>query len=442
MAFKLIFCIVCMHTLYATGFILGGSGGTHLTGLAEQPLRIGSFNIQVFGTSKIAHLDVVDILIKILSRYDVVQVLEIRDATQTAFNTLQADLNKYMNIHEPGVVYKSVVSGRLGRTNSKEQYGFLYRASRVSVTGTYQYTDIHDYFEREPFGVRFHSSSTEVNDFVMIATHIQPSMAAEEMDNLTRVYESFKRHWHTSNMIIAGDFNADCNYLRLSDWKTISLRTDTRFEWLLDDDVDTTVATSACSYDRFVVAGQALQDAVVRNSLQAYRFDEIMRISKDLALQVSDHYPIEMELAGKPNMAVQQSIDTFVSFTVRDKTDVSDINNIRAIYRTPSCSGTAFDIKVLREDTHMDYAQAVYTSSTTDTIMSALIQLSKDCPGTLSIELLTMVQGYMEANFLTQVHPGVYGLAYDIQKHLYTTTIKCSLVTPYVCEVTLTKNVS
>lgn len=34
-----------------------------------------------------------------------------------------------------------------------------------------------------------------VEDFVMVANHIQPSKAAEEMDNLTRVYDTLKMHW-------------------------------------------------------------------------------------------------------------------------------------------------------------------------------------------------------------------------------------------------------
>lgn len=50
-----------------------------------------------------------------------------------------------------------------------------------------------------------------------------------------------------------GDFNADCNYVRAADWKEIRLRTDTdRFYWPLGDEVDTTVSTTDCAYDRLV----------------------------------------------------------------------------------------------------------------------------------------------------------------------------------------------
>lgn len=36
-----------------------------LPALAEPPLRIGSFNIQVFGTTKFSHTDVVNILVAV-----------------------------------------------------------------------------------------------------------------------------------------------------------------------------------------------------------------------------------------------------------------------------------------------------------------------------------------------------------------------------------------
>ena len=52
------------------------------------------------------------------------------------------------------------------------------------------------------------------------------------------------------NIIISGDFNADCGYLPDKAWADISLRTNTHFTWLITDDVDTTVGTSSCSYDR------------------------------------------------------------------------------------------------------------------------------------------------------------------------------------------------
>ena len=52
----------------------------------EEPkttIKIAAFNIQIFGKSKRAKPDVVDVLRKVVREFDVVLVQEIRDASQT-----------------------------------------------------------------------------------------------------------------------------------------------------------------------------------------------------------------------------------------------------------------------------------------------------------------------------------------------------------------------
>ncbi len=48
-----------------------------------------------------------------------------------------------------------------------------------------------------------------------------------------------------------GDFNADCSYLSASRFAMLSLVTDERFVWLVDD-VTTTTEGSDCAYDKLV----------------------------------------------------------------------------------------------------------------------------------------------------------------------------------------------
>ncbi|XP_052806744.1 deoxyribonuclease-1-like [Mya arenaria] len=419
------------------------TGSNGLPALAEPPLRIGSFNIQVFGITKFSNKPVVDILVQILSRYDIVQILEIRDSHQTAFEGLRVELNKYVSGRfGPSAVYEKVVSERLGRTASKEQYGFLYRPSRVTVTDTYQYHDIHDLFEREPFSVKFNSPTTVIKDFVMVANHIQPSAAREEMDNLTKVYTALLRHWHLEDVIIGGDFNADCNYLRLSDWKNISLKSDPRYTWLIDDDIDTTVSQSSCSYDRFVIAGNLMKDSVVPGSVHAFRFDEEMHFNKTMALAVSDHYPIELQLEGSPHVQTQQGLRTSISFTVVDSHPVANVNDIRSIYHTPSCASSVFTTKLQMEASHMDFVTAHTTVSDDKYIMSNLMAFRSSCPGTISAELLSMTDGYLKSAFITHAPPDVYGLIYSVRKEIFDILIKCSLQPPYTCELTISKQLS
>ena len=50
--------------------------------------------------------------------------------------------------------YNMSISERLGRTNSKEQYAFLYRTARVEILSIHQFDDsAEDVFQREPYTV-------------------------------------------------------------------------------------------------------------------------------------------------------------------------------------------------------------------------------------------------------------------------------------------------
>ena len=82
--------------------------------------------------------------------------------------------------------------------------------------------------------------------------HTQPSDAYNEINALVDVYEEAVKHFGNQNGIILGDFNADCSYLSRSKEGKLSLKNDSRFNWLIESDIDTTISSSDCAYDRYV----------------------------------------------------------------------------------------------------------------------------------------------------------------------------------------------
>ncbi|XP_033118620.1 deoxyribonuclease-1-like isoform X2 [Anneissia japonica] len=197
--------------------------------------------------------------------------------------------------------YQMVISGRVGRTSSKEQYAYFYKSDRLEVTDKYEYDDgeegleeTTDIFEREPFIVRFKSPSTLVKDFAIVGIHTKPTAAFEEIDSLADVYRDIIQKWEINDVIIAGDLNAGCSYIK--NWKDNRLRDD-RFTWLIDDNADTNVAPSACAYDRFVIAGQTLKKSVKPCSANTFYFSAIYGLELELTKAVSDHFPIEFTLS-------------------------------------------------------------------------------------------------------------------------------------------------
>ncbi|XP_009870723.1 PREDICTED: deoxyribonuclease gamma [Apaloderma vittatum] len=265
-------------------------------------LKICSFNVRSFGETKIARPEVVDAVVKIISRCDIMLLMEIKENKNRVCPLLVEKLTSQLKGRKEE--YTCVVSERLGRKSYKEQYAFIYRHHLVSVKQTYQYPDTQpgdaDAFSREPFAIWFQSPKTAVKDFAIIPLHTTPDTAVREIDELYDVYLDVKQHWKTENFIFMGDFNAGCSYVPQKQWKNIRLRTYSEFVWLIGDKNDTTVKTStSCPYDRIVVSGQKLIQAITPHSVNIFDFQKDFQMTEEQALGVSDHFPVEFELKPK-----------------------------------------------------------------------------------------------------------------------------------------------
>ncbi|KAK7092233.1 deoxyribonuclease-1-like [Littorina saxatilis] len=413
--------------------------GSGVVSLAEPPLKVAAFNIQIFGIKKFSEKDVTEILLKIISRYDLILIQEVRDKSQTAIDRLIQNLNRL----DPTDPFACVESERLGRTNSKEQYVFLYRPSRVTAVATYQFDDGlddgTDVFQREPYAVRFSAPSAELPDFAIIAIHTDPDDAVKEVGALHNVYEATKTHWNLEDILIAGDFNADEGYVNQDDWSKITLRTDRRFKWLIDDQTDTTVGNTDRAYDRFVVVGKKLTQSIVPGSAVCYRFDEELKLSKEDAEDVSDHYPIELHLCGKVNRAVQKHISTDVSVVIKQKEELESVNAARKIYRADDpkeCAG--FESIVLKEDSAMYEVRA--TKHNVRNVIKTLKDFQATFPDIITDATVATATSYMASPIMTSA-PVVYGLVLK-KSATYEVTVTVTLQEPYLCHVTIAKHVS
>ncbi|KAJ8034102.1 Deoxyribonuclease-1 [Holothuria leucospilota] len=244
--------------------------------------RIGAFNIQVFGQSKADEWWVMNDLVQILKRYDLVLIQEIRDSSGTAIVDLLGQLNG-----ETGDAYSMIIGNRQGRTSSKEEYCYFYKSSIFQVLDDNEYPVGYDHFERPPFNVLFRDKG-DGKEFVASGLHAKPDHAVAEIDRMTDVYSYIQSTLGTSNVVMMGDFNADCSYVGSGDWSSISLWTDSRFNWLIDNYADTTVKSTNCAYDRIVTAG-----SLNVYSGKVYKFDTELDLDTFNPEDVSDHYPVE-----------------------------------------------------------------------------------------------------------------------------------------------------
>lgn len=255
-------------------------------------LSIGAFNIQVFGLTKMDKPDVPDVLVQVANRYDLLLVQEIRDKSQTAIHEYLDLINAQTD--DP---FEMQLSDRLGRTWSKEQYAYFYRPSKLTVLDSYHYDDGEepdaDLFQREPYIVQF--QTTTGSTFAAIGLHSAPDEAQEEIDFLADVVEDATVRLEEEDLLLLGDFNAGCSYVRPSQIGGLLLYQDPLVDWWIGEEADTTTTSTVCPYDRILTTGE-LTTQTVEGSGGVFLFDHAFSLSPTLTRAVSDHYPVELLL--------------------------------------------------------------------------------------------------------------------------------------------------
>ncbi len=179
-------------------------------GSAYSPtIKIATFNIQVFGTSKLQKTPVMQVLADVVRRFDLVAIQEVRSTDDTVVPQFITMINS------TGVQYDFLVGPRLGRTNSKEQYAFLFNTARIEYDPTSVYTvpDPQDLLHREPLVARFRPKGVPPNQaftFNMVDIHTDPDETSTELDALASVFVGVQQNGTgEDDVILLGDMNVD-----------------------------------------------------------------------------------------------------------------------------------------------------------------------------------------------------------------------------------------
>ncbi|KAJ4923029.1 hypothetical protein JOQ06_015379 [Pogonophryne albipinna] len=236
---------------------------------------------------------------KIVLRYDIILIQEVLDPDWKVTKRLM-DL-----VNNGSPQFANISSEPLGpgshRRDTSSSTGF-----RRFFYGPSHSLRWRHLFERPPFVVKFSSTETDVEEFVLIPIHTSPRTAAEaarqykmstvgELKALVNVVKEAKSQWHNNNIMVLGDFNAAGTYVRRDDFRNIPLFTDNNFHWLIDHDVDTTMSGSQKAYDRIVVTTD-MNNGVVPCSADVFNFKNKYGLTQAQTLAVSDDFPVEVEL--------------------------------------------------------------------------------------------------------------------------------------------------
>ncbi len=252
----------------------------------DRPVRIATFNIQVFGTSKLAKPEVMGVLADVVRRFDVVAIQEVRSTDQTVVPQFVQLVNSQ------GAQYHFVIGPRLGRTSSKEQYAFLYDTTRIAVDPNTVYTvgDPADYLHREPLVAHFQVRVREGQvpfSFKLVNIHTDPDETDTELDALDDVFVAVERDGSgEDDVILLGDLNVD-------EYKLGQLGQLPDIAWVVTGTTTNTRRSKA--YDNIVFNRTATSEYTGRWGV--LDLEREYGLSRDQALEVSDHLPVWAEFS-------------------------------------------------------------------------------------------------------------------------------------------------
>jgi endonuclease/exonuclease/phosphatase family metal-dependent hydrolase len=251
-----------------------------------ETIKIATFNIQVFGTTKLQKAKVMETLTTVARYFDVVAIQEVRATSDSVIPTFV----NMINAHQ--VRYDFVIGPRLGRTNSKEQYAIIFDTDRIEVDRSSVYTvpDPQDLLHREPMCARFRVKGVPASQaftFTLADIHTDPDETKTELDALADVYVGVQRNGSgEDDVILLGDLNVDEYHLgrlgQLPDMRHAIAN-------------QTTNTRRTKTYDNIVFNGLATTEYTGKSGV--LDLQTTFRLSEAEALEVSDHCPAWAEFS-------------------------------------------------------------------------------------------------------------------------------------------------
>lgn len=256
------------------------------TAQPDSTIRVATFNIQVFGTSKSSKPIVMDKLCQIVRNFDVVAIQEIRATSQDILPNFVDQINS------AGRQYDYIIGPRLGRSVSKEQYAFVFDRNTIEIDRNQAYTvaDPDDLLHREPFVVWFRARGPAPEDaytFTLVNIHTDPDETDQELDALDDVYRVVLNDGRQEDdVIVLGDLNVDDKHLG-------QLGQVSGMTWAISGVPTNTRGTS--QYDNLVFHGRATNEFTGRSGVFDYM--RLFNLTQQEALEISDHMPVWAEFS-------------------------------------------------------------------------------------------------------------------------------------------------
>jgi len=208
--FTVILCIL-LPSIFLFNYIYSDKS-EKTSRIIHNHLTIATWNIQIFGKSKLKKQEVMTAIKKVITQFDVIAIQEER-STESIAPIFKIMLNEYCKENAIDRSYDIVSSKREGRgivkSISKERYMIAYNDKKLVVIKSLSYVDTQRLFSRPPYSVYFRTLDKRF-DFVICNFHSTPSAIKEELPALDRVYNNLQTSIPSErDIFMVGDFNAN-----------------------------------------------------------------------------------------------------------------------------------------------------------------------------------------------------------------------------------------
>jgi len=276
--------------------------------------RIGCFNIENFGEKKGEHETVMEILAKVVKRYDLLYIEEVAEKPDDECGRLTTKAICNL-LQKSGVKRNLEMSPRLTQSgNGPEQYALLYDPKQFELLSSWVVNDsatkepAYDKFMRPPMVTMLRSRHTN-KVFAAGVCHTKPEEAWDELVNLAHELVHLEKRASPLSLI-CGDFNTKKNnHHRWAEYYAALPDNGTAYGMEIPNGVATGVLSGA-TLDR-IITTPAMHAAVT--SAQAFWFNDteqggfsMQKIYDEgcepyqqecdpvtAARIISDHFPVE-----------------------------------------------------------------------------------------------------------------------------------------------------
>jgi deoxyribonuclease-1-like protein len=260
----------------------------------EKTVRIGAFNVQIFGLSKIKKPHVLNVLAEIGSAYDVLALEEIgSNGSKATDETCEEVMKEYV------ARINQVVGSDAYAYCRGNQYGIVYRNSEFTLVGSSLYSGSQT-FAYQPLVAYFKSKEGDF-DFSMIVIHTSPPKAKNEIPELKIAMGEVASLYNEPDVIALGDFNGDGSYYTEGTGTNLAGFDTETYISAIPNSFDTTIAKSANTYDRIELSSSMASD--YDGNTGVFEFGKYFDVSQcegsdkraGTESAVSDHYPVWAE---------------------------------------------------------------------------------------------------------------------------------------------------